>query len=67
MYVFYFFFSTISNESHTRMLSICGQFVLEIKKKKIDNRKSHFCSAFVRLLEGADCEKEAKNLTIYKK
>lgn len=49
------------------MLSICGQFVLEIKKKKIDNRKSHFCSAFVRLLEGADCEKEAKNLTIYKK
>lgn len=47
------------------LLSICGQFILE--RKKVDHRKSHFYSALVRLLEGADCKKEAKNLAIYKK
>lgn len=37
------------------------------KKEKVDHRKSHFYPALVRLLEGAECEKEAKNLVIYKK
>jgi len=40
---------------------------LERKKEKVDHRKSHFYSALVRLLEGADCNKEAKNLAFYKK
>lgn len=36
-------------------------------KKKVDHRKSHFYSALVRLLEGADCKKEGKNQTACKK
>lgn len=37
------------------------------KKKKVDHRKSHFYSALVRLLEGANCKKEGKNQAACKK
>lgn len=65
-----FFFSSISNESKTRTLSICGEFSLEkrLKKgKKEKRKKADHTSVIARLLEGAEREREPKNLAIYKK